>query len=117
MCSCGWGTPLVQFGRPRDDDNMSWGEGPSKGKGKDLDPGNWGGIDFTNEDIDLDTQHTALEMWKTVPEWAHSQSDVPRIEELPNNDTGKAYGHASVPAGPPVVPEAVVRIRALCSIR
>ena len=99
---------------------MSWGEGPSKGKGKGLDPGNWGGIDFTNEDIDLDAQCTALETWKTVPEWAHSQSDVPRIEELPNNDTGKAYGHAtshaSVPAGPPVVPEAVVRIHAPCSI-
>ena len=99
---------------------MSQGEGPSKGKGKGPDPGNWGGIDFANEDIDLDAQRMALETWKTVPEWAHSQSNVPRIEELPNNDTGKAYGHvtshASVPAGPPVVPEAVVRIRAPCLI-
>ena len=103
-----------RFGQPCDDDNMSWGEGPSKGKGKGPDPGNWGGIDFANEDINLDAQRTALETWKTVQEWACSQSDVPRIEELPNNDTGKAYGHvtshASVPAGPPVVPEAVKHI-------
>ena len=93
---------------------MLQGKGPSKGKGKGPDPGNWGGIDFANEDIDLDAQHTALETWKTVQEWARSQSDVPWIEELPNNDTGKAYGHAtshvSVPAGPPVVPEAVKHI-------
>ena len=103
-----------RFGRPRDDDNMLQGEGPSKGKGKGLDPGNWGGIDFTNEDIDLDAQRTALETWKTVQEWVCSQSDIPWIEELPNNNTGKAYGHAtsraSVPAGPPVVPEAVKHI-------
>ena len=29
-----------KFGRPCDDDNMSRGEGPSKGKGKGPDPGN-----------------------------------------------------------------------------
>ena len=99
---------LFRFGRPRNNDNVSRGEGPSKGKGKGPDPGNWGGIDFTDEDIDLDAQRAALEMWKTVQEWARSQSNVPQIEELPNNSTGAKHG--SVPTGPLIVPKAVERI-------
>ncbi|KIM56186.1 hypothetical protein SCLCIDRAFT_29817 [Scleroderma citrinum Foug A] len=82
--------------------------GPSKGKGKGLDPGNFGGIDFAEEDVDLDTQHVALEMWKTIQEWAQSQSDVPQIEELPNNGTDAKGGF--VPTGPLIVPKAVERV-------
>ena len=94
-----------RFGQPHDNDNMSRGEGSSKGKGKGPDPGNWGGIDFANEDIDLDAQHTALETWKTIQEWVCSQSDIPQIEELPNNGTDAKGGF--VPTGPPIVPKAV----------
>jgi len=100
-----------RFGRPRDNDDVSRGEGPSKGKGKGPDPGNWGNIDLSDEDIDLDTQRAALETWKTVREWAHSQGDVPRIEELPDSDTGAKHGRATsrapVSTEPPIAPKAV----------
>jgi len=103
-----------RFGRPCDDDDVSRGEGPSKGKGKGPDPGNWGNIDLSDEDIDLDAQRAALETWKTVREWAHSQGDVPRIEELPDSDTGVKHGRATsrapVSTEPPIAPKAVERI-------
>jgi len=103
-----------RFGRPRNDDDVSRGEGPSQGKGKGPDPGNWGDIDFSDEDIDLDAQRAALESWKTVQKWARSQSDVPWIEELPDSDTGTKHGCATsrvpVPTGPPIAPKTVERV-------
>jgi len=114
-CSRAVGIPhSFRFGRPRDDDDVSRGKGPSKGKGKGPDPGNWGNIDLSDEDIDLDAQCVALETWKTVREWAHSQGDVPRIEELPDSDTGAKHGratsHAPVSTEPPIAPKAVERV-------
>jgi len=100
-----------RFGRPRNDNDVSRGEGPSQGKGKGPDPGNWGDIDFSDEDIDLDAQRAALESWKTVQKWARSQSDVPWIEELHDSDTETRHGTTSraapVPTRSPIAPKAV----------
>ena len=81
-----------KFGRPSN--NVSRGEGPSKGKGKGPDPGNWGDVDFSDEEIDLDAQRAALESWKAAQEWARSQSDTPRIKELPAGNAGVGRGQA-----------------------
>ncbi|KAG0694020.1 hypothetical protein DFH29DRAFT_961852 [Suillus ampliporus] len=44
------------------------GEGPSKGKG--LDPQNWGGINFSEAEVDMDAQMEALQGW------AQAQSEL-----------------------------------------
>lgn len=69
---------------------MSQGKGPSKGKGQD--PGNWGDVNFSDEEINLDNEHAVLESWEAAQEWAHSQSDIPQNKELPAGDMGVEWG-------------------------
>ena len=72
---------------------MSRGEGPSKGKVRTPEFGE--SIDFSDKELDLDAQRVALQSWKAAQQRVHSQSDVPRIEEIPDSDTGVKRDHAN----------------------
>jgi hypothetical protein len=51
--------------QPRRDSSMSSrGEGTSKLKGKNVDPREWGNIDFSRENLDIDAQMAALKSYK-----------------------------------------------------
>ena len=51
--------------RPRRDTSVSSrGEGPSRPKGKGTDPREWGNVDFSREDIDVEAQAAALRSFK-----------------------------------------------------
>ncbi|KAJ8462316.1 hypothetical protein ONZ45_g17979 [Pleurotus djamor] len=45
---------------------VSLGEGPSQGKGKGVDPRNWGNLDFSDDDLDPEAQAKAMRLWKTL---------------------------------------------------
>ena len=51
--------------RPEESE-ISKGEGPSKGKG--VDPGNWGDIEFAPEEVDVAVQEAALASYKVAKE-------------------------------------------------
>jgi hypothetical protein len=48
----------------RDNSSSSRGEGPSEPKGKSRDPREWGNVDFSRENLDVDAQAAALEFFK-----------------------------------------------------
>ena len=51
--------------RPRRDDSVSSREeGPSNRKGKAIDPREWGNVDFSREDLNIDAQIAALRAFK-----------------------------------------------------
>ena len=51
--------------RPRRDDSVSSrGEGPSRPKGKTTDPREWGNVDFSRENLDINAQMAALKNFK-----------------------------------------------------
>ena len=53
--------------RPRQDDSVSSrGEGPSKNKGKTIDPREWGNVDIEHEDLDVEAQEAALDRKSVV---------------------------------------------------
>jgi hypothetical protein len=45
----------------REGSTLSKGEGPSRDKGKEPDPANWGNLELDDGEVDLDTQRAALE--------------------------------------------------------
>ena len=58
--------------------NSSKGEGTSRLKGKGINPKEWGDADFFEGEVDLESQHAALESWKAAQAWAHTQSELMR---------------------------------------
>ena len=51
--------------RPRrDESESSWGKGPSKPKGKGIDPWEWGNVNLSSESLDLGAQAAALNSFK-----------------------------------------------------
>ena len=67
--------PLV-IQRERRLSNSSKGEGPSRLKGKGINPKEWGNADFFEGEVDLEAQHAALESWKAAQAWARTQSEL-----------------------------------------
>ncbi len=47
-------------------DSASHGEGPSSGKGKGIDPGNWAAVRLDEGEMDMDAQHKAFAFWNKV---------------------------------------------------
>ena len=47
---------------------MTWGEGPSKPKGKGIDPQEWGAVNISQESLDLEAQAAVLKSFKPQSE-------------------------------------------------
>ena len=62
---------------------MSRGEGPSKGKGKGPDPGNWGDVDFSDEELDLDAQHAAWSLGRLSKSGHVLRATYPGLKRSP----------------------------------
>ncbi|KIJ10527.1 hypothetical protein PAXINDRAFT_157582 [Paxillus involutus ATCC 200175] len=56
-----------------DESSTSRGEGPSNSKGKQPDPGNWGGLDLSDAELDPEAQKQALKVWNDTRAWSHAQ--------------------------------------------
>ncbi|KAJ8481441.1 hypothetical protein ONZ45_g15313 [Pleurotus djamor] len=56
----------LQEGSRAHETPVSLGEGPSQGKGKGVDPRNWGNLDFSDDDLDPEAQANAMRLWKTL---------------------------------------------------
>ena len=65
----------------RDASVSSRGEGPSKPKGKAIDPREWGNVDFSRENLDVEAQAAALKTFKAQAKTAKEHSKKSRLRD------------------------------------
>jgi hypothetical protein len=78
--------------RKRDNSSSSRGEGPSEPKGKAKDPREWGNVDFSRENLDMEAQAAALEFFKRkLKDQKHSKKKThrKRRSRSTNRDTSQ----------------------------
>ncbi|SJL14216.1 uncharacterized protein ARMOST_17672 [Armillaria ostoyae] len=76
-------------------DSASRGEGPSSGKGKGIDPGNWGAVRLEEEETDPDAQQKVFAFWNKV------QKDKSKALQQAYDEQKKLTKKRSMPAPPP----------------
>ncbi|KAK0433663.1 hypothetical protein EV421DRAFT_1909994 [Armillaria borealis] len=76
-------------------DSASHGEGPSSGKGKGIDPGNWGAVRLEEEETVPDAQRKVFAFWNKV------QKDKSKALQQAYDEQKKLTKKQSTPAPPP----------------